>query len=969
MPLLSDSVARKFTDSVEVSEWEIDTDTGWQDIHTVSLTVPYRVWQLTLVDGSSLDAADTHIVFDDQLQEVFVRDLRPGDKVMTRSGPVAVASVEQTEAVEPMYDLDVNSADHRFYSGNILSHNSVTVVSYFLWMILFHDQQNIAILANKGSLARELLAKIKLAYEYLPTWLQQGITTWNKGNIELENGSKVLAASTTSSAVRGGSFNCVSGESRIDIKIDDHTYSLSIQQLHHITANSSRRCINTTDVFLDELENIDVFREQIHKMVLVDHQKSTDDSCNIEHKIYDQSTSYYSEMHGRTEHNRQSCDIDHSRASSSASIADPYGRIISSSPQTTICVLENVDGSTRIDDEFETPSVDSIYTETQRFAENISIGKDSFDRDEIKNETQFSRSQTHRGIEREKSNITFGGIQRNQKTRGIWEEAIIGIDWEKEDSRTYGKDQSQSNQDRKDGSNSSGYEAKRRIKASNVGSSQRAHSMEQRIQIRTASGWKAFTGIRATPQQSTITVELSSGQSIRCTPDHLLKTDLSWIPAKSVSYRQIQTIDGWHSVDAIREHHEPESVYDILGVEDVHSFFANDISVHNCVFLDEFAFVQPNMATEFFASVYPVISSGKSTKLFIVSTPNGLNHYYKMWMDAVNKKSLYHPVEVNWDAMPGRDEKWKAETIRNTSQEQWDQEYGCSFLGSSATLISAQKLRTLVFTDPIIKTAMGVEVFEKPVGPKLTADEKGKTLTVPAHLYALVADVSHGVGMDNSAFSVIDITEAPFRQVAKYMNNEIAPSAYPDVIATTAKYYNNAYVLCESNDIGMQILNDLQIELEVENILGTALTKRGQRLSAGTTTKHRLGVKTTTAVKRIGCAALKDLIEHDQLIVNDYTTINELSTFVRRLKSFEAEEGCHDDMVMGLVLFGWLSAQTVFKELTNTNIRARMAQSRLSQLEDDMRPDPILVMDGQSGLIDPMDLELGYNDYRVSTVW
>jgi hypothetical protein len=295
--------------------------------------------------------------------------------------------------------------------------------------------------------------------------------------------------------------------------------------------------------------------------------------------------------------------------------------------------------------------------------------------------------------------------------------------------------------------------------------------------------------------------------------------------------------------------------------------------------------------------------------------------------------------------------------------------HNCDFLGSSATLISAQKLRTLVFTEPIVKTAVGVEVFTKPIGPTISLDEKGKAVTIPAHIYALVADVSHGVGMDNSAFSVIDITEAPFRQVAKYMNNEIAPSAYPDVIATTAKYYNNAYVLCESNDIGMQILNDLQLELEVENILGTSLTKRGQRLSSGSTTKHRLGVKTSTAVKRIGCAALKDLIEHDQLLVNDYTTIEELSTFVRHLNSFQAEEGCHDDMVMGLVLFGWLSSQTVFKELTNTNMRARMAADRLSQLEDDMRPDPILIMDGQSGLVDPMDLELGFNDYHVTTVW
>lgn len=387
---------------------------------------------------------------------------------------------------------------------------------------------------------------------------------------------------------------------------------------------------------------------------------------------------------------------------------------------------------------------------------------------------------------------------------------------------------------------------------------------------------------------------------------------------------------------------------------------------YNCVFLDEFAFVQPNMATEFFASVYPVISSGQTTKLLIVSTPNGLNHYYKMWMDAVNKKSLYHPIEVHWSLVPGRDEKWKEETIRNTSQEQFDQEHGCEFLGSSHTLISAAKLRTLVFIDPVNRTNMGVEVYTLPVGMRKVFDTKlDKDVIVPARVYALVADVSHGVGIDYSAFSVIDVTEKPFRQVAKFRNNEIVPSAYPDVIAKTAAYYNNAYILCESNDVGMQVLINLQMDLEVENILGSVVSPKGQKLSGGHTKQHRLGVKTTTAIKRIGCAALKDLIELDQLIVHDYETVSELTTFIRHLQSFQAEEGCHDDLVMGLVLFGWLSTQEQFKSLTNINIRAEMAASRLSQLADDMTPAPILD-DGQTPIPDPLDQTLGYLDYSVT---
>lgn len=395
---------------------------------------------------------------------------------------------------------------------------------------------------------------------------------------------------------------------------------------------------------------------------------------------------------------------------------------------------------------------------------------------------------------------------------------------------------------------------------------------------------------------------------------------------------------------------------------------------YNCVFLDEFAFVQPNMATEFFASVYPVISSGQTTKLLIVSTPNGLNHYYKMWMDAVNKKSLYNPIEVHWSLVPGRDEKWKEDTIRNTSQEQFDQEHGCEFIGSSHTLISAKKLRALVFINPITITNLGVDLFELPIIAKRIEDGKGGWKIEPEHIYIVCADVSHGVGIDYSAFSVIDVSAKPWRQVAKFRNNEIVPSAYPDVIAKVAKYYNNAYILCESNDVGMQVLINLQVDLEMENILGSIMTPKGQRLSSGHSPKHRLGIKTTTAIKRIGCAALKDLIEQDQLIVNDYETVTELATFIRHSQSFQAEEGCHDDLVMGMVLFGWLSTQEQFKNITNTNIRAQMAGARLSQLAEDMVPEAILVTDGEyagaahTQRTDPLDRNLGLLDYTI-TQW
>jgi hypothetical protein len=568
---------------------------------------------------------------------------------------------------------------HRFTIAKIGRQmgKSVTVVSYFLWMVLFHDQQNIAILANKGSLARELLAKIKLAYEYLPTWLQQGITTWNKGNIELENGSKILAASTTSSAVRGGSFNCIAGDSRIDIKINDQLYSVSIQHLHHIMANSSRRCINTTDVFLDELEDVNVFREQIHQMVLGDHQKTSNASSNVACEICHQSTSYHSEMYGRNEFVGQSSEIDNTRTFSSPSIINSNGRNILSQAQDALCVHQNALRPSRIYDRTQTNTISQSHTTTQRNSAIVSNGEDPLISNETENESIIEGAGCDRRHSTQNQSIEDGSTQRSSSFTGILSKNISDANWKKENRRPCSKNQQQSGENSQDCGYTSWYETQSRIETSYVDRGQGAHSLEQRIQVRTASGWKAFSGVRETQRQSTLTITLSGGQTIRCTPDHLIHTDLGWIPAKSIQYRTVYTTSGLFTVDSLTQNAELESVYDLLEVEETQSFYANDMLVHNCVFLDEFAFVQPNMATEFFASVYPVISSGKSTKLFIVSTPNGLNHYYKMWMDAVNKKSLYNPVEVEWNAMPGRDEAWKAETIRNTSEEQWKQEYGC----------------------------------------------------------------------------------------------------------------------------------------------------------------------------------------------------------------------------------------------------------------------------------------------------
>ena len=228
---------------------------------------------------------------------------------------------------------------------------------------------------------------------------------------------------------------------------------------------------------------------------------------------------------------------------------------------------------------------------------------------------------------------------------------------------------------------------------------------------------------------------------------------------------------------------------------------------YNIVFLDEFAFVPTTMADEFFASVYPTISSGKSTKVIIVSTPNGMNHFYRMWHDAEKGKNSYNPIDAHWSEVPGRDDKWKEETIANTSEQQFQQEFECDFIGSAGTLISPAKLKNLVYDDPI-ESSGGLDVYERPT---------------PGHEYIMTVDVSRGMKLDYSAFVLVDITSYPHRVVAKYRNNTIKPMLYPDIIVQVAKQYNNAWILCEVNDIGDQVASIIFYDMEYENLLMTSM--------------------------------------------------------------------------------------------------------------------------------------------------
>jgi len=351
----------------------------------------------------------------------------------------------------------------------------------------------------------------------------------------------------------------------------------------------------------------------------------------------------------------------------------------------------------------------------------------------------------------------------------------------------------------------------------------------------------------------------------------------------------------------------------------------------NYIFLDEFAYVPQNVAEEFFSSVYPTITSGQSTKVTIISTPKGLNMFYRFWVNASKKpgeegKNEYVPIEVHWSDVPGRDEAWKKQTISNTSAEQFRTEFECEFLGSMHTLVHPEKIKCMVYRTPEYYNAEGLRVYQRPM---------------PDHKYVTVVDTARGQGLDYHAFTVVDVTAIPYRVVATFRNNELPPMLYPNAIYPILRQYNNAYCLVEVNDIGGQVADILHDDLEYDNVVYVSTQgRKGQVVNGGFGGKggSMKGVKTSTAVKRIGCSILKNLIEDTKLIVEDFNIVDEFCSFVAKGDSFEAEDNHHDDLVMTLVLFGWLTTQAYFKSITGSDIRKDLYEEQMKNLEEEMTP-------------------------------
>ena len=872
---------------------------------------------------------------------------------------IKVVSLDEGLVPFKLYDFQEDMVqtvhDNRFTIAKLprQSGKSTTMVAYMLHYIMFNQNMNVAILANKQSVAKDILSRLQLTYEYLPLWLQQGIVEWNKASVKLENGSRVIASSTSSSAIRGGSYNCISDNSKITIR-NTKTGEIINTTIGEFYANSSRNSNNYKYLYEND-------EQQIQEMVFFSDEESTISS--IRERNNNRKSSHNSKIARWNEQEEQYSFIDNQRTSSCTQIAPEVFRKYREGKNGT-CPLSDGKRTTRKDGiavQFTTEDFNGTIFGSE---ENFENRHEAFRRNKKKNIRVQQRKETIRRSKEKTIYCDEGEIKGYQKVGRFLQESFCGVERQEENQRTYGENKQKSRKDSQNRREAPWNETKHGSKTKNERirkskNQEAGWGLEQRNEIcewevYTDRGFRKFYGVSKTHNQQTIRIETEVDEIV-CTPDHKIATIDGFIEAKEISYgSKIQTTDGFVDVVCV-EDGDKTDVYDLLNVEETHSFYANGLLVHNCILLDEFAHVPTNIAEEFFNSVYPTISAGQNTKVIMISTPNGLNMFYYYWKGATKKpgedgKNDYIPIEVQWDEVPQypggplRDEKWKEDTIANTSAEQFQQEFICDFLGSQNTLISSAKLRVMNWATPKTKDADGLWIYED---PKEDRD------------YFITVDTSRGQGKDYSAFVVVDATDMPYKMVARYRNNTISPMVYPTVIRAVATKYNKASVLIEINDIGGQVADILHQDLEYENVMMTTYKGRaGQVMSGGfggSSSQSQLGVRTTMPVKKLGCSILKSLIEEDKLLVEDVDTINELITFIAKKNSFEADDGHTDDLVMSLVLFAWMTRQDYFKSITDADIRTQIYEEKIRDIEDELMPFGFIADEAEEGEWDGED--------------
>lgn len=439
-------------------------------------------------------------------------------------------------------------------------------------------------------------------------------------------------------------------------------------------------------------------------------------------------------------------------------------------------------------------------------------------------------------------------------------------------------------------------------------------TLDTEWEVLTDEGWSDFSGLKVSSSNDILELKTQS-KTLICTAGHKVYSNSSWIEVQKLNISDLILTDiGYELVIAITPIEGERTVYDLVGVDKGSKYITGGIISHNC---DEFAHLKPNLAEEFTASVFPTISSAKTSKLVLISTPNGLNHFHKLWVEAEAGTNGFVTVEGNWREHPGRDQVWAEEQKKKLGEIKYMQEIECSFVGSSYTLIDGTKLSTLPIAQPkFIKE--GLEIYHEPE---------------PSHVYVCTVDTSRGRHKDYSAFVIIDVTTTPYKVCATYKNNEISTLEYPHMIFNTCRQFNNAYILIEINDLGQEVSNILWHDYEYENMYFT----KGDLM---TSVSGYPGVRTTKSVKGLGCSVLKDLIEKDQIELNSHKIVEELSLFVMAKRgSYESSDTkVNDDLTTCMWLFAWLTKQGLFEDLTNSDVRKLLAKQKDEYINASLTP-------------------------------
>ena len=887
-----------------------------------------------------------------------------------------IHSIEKVDSV-PVACIKVDTEDHLFLCGKsfIPTHNTTTVVSFLLHYAMFNENVNVAVLANKAATARDILNKLQIGYENLPKWLQLGICSWNKGSMELENGSKIIAASTSASSVRGSTYNI--------LFLDEFAFvpqqvadSFMASVYPTITSGKDTKVIIVSCVTKDTYLLTDKGYRKIE--TLIDSSKS---GAYIvpDYTVMGKSQFYSSNIvvnQGRvptniikTRYETIECSETHKLwaykdgkyeyvKSENLSVGDyvaiSYNQQFFADDDYVGYFPEKGKSHNLFSCEYVTPDIAyfiglyvsegyarKVYTESGELRGGqivITCGDDISD-SLSKLDIKFTTSDDFHYIINSKQLVQFIetlGFDVNKKAK----EKILPdkvLSWSKKNITALLRGMF-------DGDGC--IDTKGRV--SYVSTSRELIRQVQLLLANLGLLGSIYTNITKPTKKVKVS---STVHSIELTGEYACKyfDEIGFgLPRKSNRKEFLKSSSrlGGNTDIIPNSYNIIKQEAGITGrgkkfdnysrkflLENKDKFYedANDILKD---FFDDN--VSPNIIwlkikeitkseNEVFDVSLPDVENDKWCHSVLYNnflghqTPNGMNQFYKLWDDAIKQKNKYIPTRVYWQDVPGRDEKFKEETIANMGQTRWDAEFECNFLGSSDTLISGAKLSNLVIETPI-RTQELLDVFEEPV---------------PGRVYVITVDVAEGVELDYSAFVVFDATQIPYKVVAKYKNNDIPALRFPDIIEPVGRAYNNAYILCEINN-DAHVANILHNEYGYPNVIQTKTLGRGGQVAgqnfSGKGVKY--GIKMSKPVKRCGCMNLKTFIEEDKLIVHDIDIIDEMTTFVQRYNSFSAEEGKNDDLIMCLVLFSWLVTQEYFKEMTETDIRKQIREEHENKLEE-----------------------------------